>query len=118
MPITTEVNQFSRAGTKKLREIAENTAVYTDFLKFQGRIFKHNAVTALEFFAQKPDSSFIATKRQWAAAGYEIKDGGDALCFIDENGEQRELYDFSQVEGDFAPAIWLRFFCTKPKPPY
>ncbi|MDR2558165.1 MAG: hypothetical protein LBC86_01270 [Oscillospiraceae bacterium] len=97
---------FNETGTAKLAEISENPAVYTEFLKFQGRIFKQNATVALEFFAQRPDVQFIANAKQWAAAGYRIKDGGEAIHFTDENGNRSDLFDFSQVEGSLAPRLW------------
>jgi N12 class adenine-specific DNA methylase len=100
------VKTLSEMSAAKLKEMAENTAVYTDFLKFQGRVFKQNATVALEFFTQKPDVTFIANARQWAAAGYKIKDGGEAIHFTDENGIKNDLFDFSQVEGNIAPRLW------------
>ena len=101
-----QVKILSDLATAKLKKIAENNNVYTEFLKFQGRIFKQNATVALEFFTQKPDVQFIATAKQWTAAGYTIKDGGTAVHFTDENGIKTDLFDYSQVEGNFAPYLW------------
>ena len=101
-----ESRLMTEIGSAKLREISANTALYADFLKFQGRIFKHPAAVALEFYAQRPDSKFIATAGQWAAAGYRIKDGGTALHFTDENGNRLDLFDFSQIDGHIAPRLW------------
>ena len=61
----TPLGGYSDAGAKKLRSMAENAALLTDFLRFQGRVFKHPASIALEFFTQKPDATFIATAAQW-----------------------------------------------------
>ena len=47
----TEVKRFSSLGAVKLGEMGNNPAIYTEFLKFQGRVFKQNATVALEFFA-------------------------------------------------------------------
>ena len=97
---------LSELSVAKLNEIAENPATYTEFLKFQGRVYKQNATVALEFFTQKPDVQFIANAKQWAAAGYKIKDGGEAIHFTDENGIKSDLFDFSQIEGNLAPRLW------------
>jgi hypothetical protein len=101
-----EVKLFSGLGAAKLSEIADSNDIYTDFLKFQGRIFKQSASVALEFYAQKPTVIFIATEKQWAASGYRIMDGGEAIHFTDEDGNHSDLYDFSQIEGDIAPRLW------------
>ena len=97
---------FSDAGAAKLKEMSDKTTVYTDFLKFQGRTFKHSPRVALEFFAQKPDTDFIATAEQWDNAGYTIKNGANSIHFVDENGKHSNLFDFSQVTGDFPPPRW------------
>ena len=78
----TEVKKFSSMGAEKLGEMAKNPVFYTDFLKFQGRVFKQDTTVALEFFAQKPQAQFIASYNQWKAAGYRVKDGGEAIHFI------------------------------------
>ena len=39
----TPLGGYSDAGAKKLRQMAENAAVLTEFLRFQGRVFKHPA---------------------------------------------------------------------------
>jgi hypothetical protein len=64
-----DVRLFSDLGAAKLSEIAENSKAYTDFLKFQGRLFKQNTAVALEFYEQNPDVQFVATARQWAGQG-------------------------------------------------
>ena len=107
-----ESRLMTEIGSAKLREISANTALYADFLKFQGRIFKHSAMVALEFYAQaeaapsRPNVQFIANEKQWTAAGYKIKRGGEAIHFVDENGIKNDLFDFSQVEGNLAPRLW------------
>ena len=101
-----EAKIMSSLGAAKLSEMSVNPAVYTDFLKFQGRIFKQPAPVALEFFAQRPDVTFIANAKQWVAAGYRIIDGSEAIHFTDENGKVNDLFDFSQVEGNLAPRLW------------
>ncbi|MDR2570680.1 MAG: hypothetical protein LBD23_10360, partial [Oscillospiraceae bacterium] len=47
-----------------------------------------------------------ANAKQWVAAGYRIKDGGEAIHFTDEHGNRNDLFDFSQVEGNLAPRLW------------
>ena len=97
-----EARLFSEAGAVKLGEISQNNDIYTAFLKFQGRVYKQSAAVALEFFAQKPhlQVQFIASEKQWQAAGYKVKRGGEAIHFVDGNGIKNDLFDFSQVEGN------------------
>jgi len=102
----TELKILSEVGAIKLAEMSENLNTYTEFLKFQGRVFKQNATVALEFFVQSPQVQFIATESQWNRTGYGIKDGSEAICFIGENGEHTDLFDFSQINSDTPPAIW------------
>jgi len=109
MPMTnhlTPLGGYSDAGAKKLRQMAENAAVLTEFLRFQGRVFKHPASVALEFFTQKPDATFIATAAQWEKAGFTVTAGTDAIKFFDEHGKTIEMYDFSQCEEEAPPVIW------------
>jgi len=106
------VNVVSESGAAKLREMSVNTEVYAEFFKFQGRVYKHNANVALEFFAQRPNTAYIAAAAQWNAAGFKIKDGGKAIRFTDTDGNRSELFDFSQVTANnpenqtAAPPIW------------
>lgn len=102
----TPLGGYSDAGAKKLRQMAENAAVLTEFLRFQGRVFKHPASVALEFFTQKPDATFIATAAQWEKAGFTVTAGTDAIKFFDEHGKTIEMYDFSQCEQEAPPVIW------------
>ncbi len=102
----TPLGGYSDAGAKKLRQMAENAALLTDFLRFQGRVFKHPASVALEFFTQKPDATFIATAAQWEKAGFTVTAGSDAIKFFDEHGKTIEMYDFSQCEEEAPPMIW------------
>ncbi|MDR2559262.1 MAG: hypothetical protein LBC86_06960 [Oscillospiraceae bacterium] len=71
-----------------------------------GRVFKQNATVAIEFYAQNPHVKFIASAKQWNSAGYKIKDGGEAIHFVDNNGNHSDLFDLSQIEGGLAPKIW------------
>ena len=102
----TPLGGYSDAGAKKLRSMAENAALLTDFLRFQGRVFKHPASIALEFFTQKPDATFIATAAQWEKAGFTVTAGSNAIKFFDEHGKTIEMYDFSQCEEEAPPMIW------------
>ena len=102
----TPLGGYSDAGAKKLRQMAENAALLTDFLRFQGRVFKHPASVALEFFTQKPDATFIATAAQWEKAGFTVTAGSGAIKFFDEHGKTIEMYDFSQCEEEAPPVIW------------
>lgn len=102
----TPLGGYSDAGAKKLRSMAENAALLTVFLRFQGRVFKHPASIALEFFTQKPDATFIATAAQWEKAGFTVTAGSNAIKFFDEHGKTIEMYDFSQCEEEAPPMIW------------
>lgn len=102
----TPVKNFSQAGADKLREMTENSETYIEFLKFQGRVFKHNTSVALEFFTQKPETKFIATRNQWEASQRTIAQGSEAIRFVDKNGKYTDFYDFSQVEETEPPHQW------------
>lgn len=102
----TPIKNFSSAGAEKLREMTENNKMYIDFLKFQGRVFKHNTSVALEFFAQRPETKFIATSEQWRQSGRTIAQGSEAIRFVDSNGKNTDFYDFSQVEENVPPYQW------------
>ncbi len=106
MSMQTPINGFSDAGAAKLREMSENSDVYMDFLKFQGRVFKQSVNVALEFFTQKPESRFIATPQQWERTGFTIAQGSKAIRFADHSGQVTDYYDFSQVEEEVPPYLW------------
>ena len=102
----TPLGGYSDAGAIMLRNMAANVELLTEFLRFQGRVFKHPTSVALEFFTQKPDATFIATAAQWEKAGFTVTPGSDAIKFFDEHGKTIEMYDFSQCEDEAPPMIW------------
>ena len=102
----TPIGGYSDAGAIMLRNMANDAKLLTEFLRFQGRVFKHPASVALEFFTQKPDATFIATAAQWEKAGFTVTPGSDAIKFFDEHGKTIEMYDFSQCEEEAPPMIW------------
>lgn len=102
----TPIRTYSDAGEAKLREMTENPDIYLEFLKFHGRVFKHNANVALEFFVHKPDAQFIATKEQWERANRSVAQCSKAIPFMNKNGGVVGFYDFSQIEGDELPHRW------------
>lgn len=102
----TPISDFSEVGRKKLHEMSENSTVFTQFLKFLGRVFKHNTNVALEFFAQKPDTLFIATQKQWENSGRKVAVDSEAISFTDRNGKTIDYFDFSQLEKSAPPPIW------------
>ena len=104
---STPIKDFSSAGAEKLREMTENNKMYIDFLKFQGRVFKHNTSVALEFFAQRTETKFIATREQWRKSGRTVAQGSEAIRFVDSNGKNTDFYDFSQVEENVPPYQWM-----------
>ncbi|MCM1508099.1 MAG: methyltransferase domain-containing protein [Ruminococcus flavefaciens] len=103
----TPIKDFSSAGAEKLREMTENSDTYINFLKFQGRVFKHNASVSLEFFTQRPETKFIATQEQWEKTNRTIAQGSEAIRFVDSNGRNTDFYDFSQVEESKPPYQWI-----------
>ena len=106
MSNSTPINGFSEAGMKKLREMTENSQIFTDFLKFHGQVFKHGVDVSLEFFVQKPETKFIATKEQWESTGRKISQGSEAIRFYDNKGKVVDMYDFSQMEETTPPYLW------------
>lgn len=103
---STPIKDFSSAGAEKLREMTENSNMYIDFLKFHGRVFKHSTSVALEFFTQRPETKFIATREQWAKINCTVAMGSEAIRFIDSDGKNTDLYDFSQIEDAKPPYQW------------
>ncbi len=102
----TKITAFSQAGAAKLHEMTENSDVYTDFLKFQGRVYKHGVHVSLEFFTQKPETQFIATEEQWRKAHRTVAQGSEAIRFVDKSGKFSDFYDFSQIEESTPPQLW------------
>ena len=102
----TPLSGYSDAGNKKLTEMARNSAVMSEFLQFQGRVFKHSPSVALEFFVQKPDTQFIASARQWELANSPVKPGETAIEFFDHDGNIYSMYDFSQCDAEVPPWQW------------
>ncbi|MDE6670633.1 MAG: hypothetical protein K2K16_00400, partial [Ruminococcus sp.] len=102
----TSIKDFSSAGAEKLREMTANNETYTEFLKFQGRVFKHTTSVALEFFTQRPETKFIATREQWEQSKRTVAQGSEAIRFVDSNGKNTDFYDFSQVEETNPPPQW------------
>lgn len=102
----TPIRSYSDAGAEKLREMTENPKINADFLKFQGRVFKHSANVALEFFAQKLDAQFIATKEQWEHTKRSVAQSSKGIPFTDKDGGIFEFYDFSQIEEQNPPHRW------------
>ena len=92
----TPIGGFSQAGAEKLREMAENGAVFAAYLKFHGRMFKHSPSVTLEFYVQRPESRYVASQMQWEKAGKPIVPDSDGIRFRDSKGNIVELYDFSQ----------------------
>lgn len=97
---------FSEAGAAKLREMSQNPQLYADFLKFHGRVFKHEAYVSLEFFVQNPEASFIATQKQWEMTNRSIAQNARSVQFADDQGSIRDYYDFSQTTSDMPPHLW------------
>lgn len=102
----TPLGGFSAAGNRKLTEMAKDSKVLSEFLRFQGRVFKHSPSVSLEFFIQKPDAQFIGTAPQWTRADSPVKQGASAIEFFDHDGNIISMYDFSQCDSEFPPWQW------------
>ena len=63
-----KIKSVGEIGSAKLKEMGEKEGVYTDFLKFAGRVFKQDSSVALEFFVQNSTIGYIATAKQWNEA--------------------------------------------------
>lgn len=101
-----ETKTTTTAGAEKLDLMSKNADVYTDFLKFQGRVFKHGTSVALEFFARRPNAMFIATSQQWRSIGCSAIQGEQSVQFMGKDGNIIEYYDFSQMAEDNPPKVW------------
>ena len=91
----TPIGGFSQAGAEKLREMAGNSELFTEYLKFHGRMFKHTSSVTLEFFVQHPESRFVATQSQWEKAGNPVIPESEGIRFRDSKGGVVELYDIT-----------------------
>ena len=102
----TQLGGFSDAGGKKLMQMSRDSKVMSEFLRFQGRVFKQSPSVALEFFIQKPETQFIATAAQWDLAGKTVRHGERAIQFMNHEGEIIGMYDFSQCDAEIPPPLW------------
>ena len=102
----TPIKAFSYFGNTTLNNMADNLTAYTEFFKYYGKVFKHDANVALEFYSQKPDALFIATRDQWQSINCNVKKGGKAIRFVDSNGTFKDYYDLSQIKEDIHPPQW------------
>ena len=90
-----------------MRQMAEKPELFEEFLRFQGRVFKHSPVITLEFFLQKPGARYIATEAQWKTAGYTVAHGNEGIFIRMPDGTTRILFDYSQCEQSKPePNIW------------
>jgi hypothetical protein len=113
MTNTSNSSAFSEIALKKLHEISTNQTAYTDFLKFQGRLFKHTTSATLEVFAQNPQAEFVGDKEHWASAKCTIKTGSIAIRFTDKEGNVHDYFAYSQVVGK-RPWHWTLSHETEP----
>lgn len=102
----TPIGGFSQAGAEKLREMAGNNELFTEYLKFHGRMFKHTPSVTLEFFVQHPESRFVATQSQWEKVGNPVIPESEGIRFRDSKGGVVELYDITQCENQQEPYQW------------
>ena len=102
----TQIGSYSAQGDKILRQMAQDEQMFTAYMKYHGRVFKHPSSISLEFFVQKPDATFIGSEKQWQNQGFTIGAGEEAIHFRDRNGNVIALYDFSQTTQEFQPSVW------------
>lgn len=103
----TPIGGFSQAGAEKLREMAGNSEVFAEYLKFHGRMFKHSPSVTLEFFMQRPECRYIANIAQWERAENPVLPDSEGLRFRDSTGRVTELYDITQCENpEHTPYQW------------
>lgn len=102
----TPLGQLTSAGLDALHEVADDPGKLAEFLRLQGRVFKHGTSIALAFYAQNTGTQFIATREQWERMHYTVKQGADALHYVGNDGKNHDLYGFSQIEEDKAPSVW------------
>ncbi len=101
------IEGFSQAGAEALRQMAENAERFTEYLRFQGRVYKHSPVISLEFFLQRPDTRYIATEKQWKSAGFAVAHGSEGIHFQMPDGTVRVLFDYAQCDQSKPqPYIW------------
>ena len=94
----TPIGGFSQAGAEMLREMADNTTVYAQYLKFHGRMYKQSPSVSLEFFVQRPESRFVATLGQWERIGNPVLPDSSAIRFRDSRDRIVPMYDITQCE--------------------
>ena len=102
----TPVGHFSKLGAQTIAKVTSNDAEYLKFLKYFGRVFKHPVSVALEFYSNKPDAQFIASKGQWERADYHVAIGAKGINFLDQKGNLITLYDFEDVIEEIPPKRW------------
>ena len=102
----TPVGHFSKLGAQTIQNVTSNDSEYLKFLKYFGRVFKHPVSVALEFYSNRPDAQFIASKGQWERADYHVTFGAKGINFLDQKGTLITLYDFEDVIEEIPPKRW------------
>ena len=102
----TPVGHFSKLGAQTIQNVTSNDSEYLKFLKYFGRVFKHPVSVALEFYSNRPDAQFIASKGQWERADYHVAFGAKGINFLDQKGTLITLYDFEDVIEEIPPKRW------------
>ena len=69
-------------------------------------MFKHSPYIALAFYAQNPDTQFIASREQWEGLHYTVNSGATAIRYTGGDGKTVDLYDFSQIKEEIPPYLW------------
>jgi len=98
-------NILTKSSIATLEKMNNDSQLYTDFLKFQGRLFKHNITAALEFFVQNPNAEFVATLEQWNKAGFTVSPNQDSMLLL-VNNQVVDYYDYTQTNEQRKPVVW------------
>ena len=100
----TSVSHLNSSGTAVLHHLGQNPEKYAEFLRFQGRVFKHSLNVSLVFFAQNSDAQFIASQGQWERLGYSVQHGavvaGDVPGGVSHGRETVRSLRFFADQGD------------------
>lgn len=101
----TTANELYKQTIKKIISSSEE---WQKFLKFHSQIWKHDFITAVFIYAQKPDATFVATMDIWnKKIGRYINKGAIGIGVINK-GNINYLFDVSDTNGpeNSYPSVW------------
>ena len=80
---------------------------FSDYLRFAGRIFKHQFSDSVLIFSQKPDAAMIAEMSVWNRLGRRVNYGTKSIAVFRENGKCSYLFDAADTNGRPLPRQWI-----------